>query len=87
MAKTSTRVKRTVFRVQRVRRGFRGWDVTTKRDGRAEVLTTYYSQANAIRWAVVAARDARPSQVVLHGLNGRIRWERTYGADPKRSPG
>jgi hypothetical protein len=27
------------------------------------------------------------AQLVLHGQDGRIRWERTYGQDPRRSPG
>lgn len=26
-------------------------------------------------------------QLVLKGKNGRIRWERTYGRDPARTPG
>lgn len=28
----------------------------------------------------------RRAQLVLHGKNGKIRWERTYGADPVRTP-
>lgn len=27
------------------------------------------------------------AQLVLHGKDGKIRWERTYGADPRRTPG
>ncbi len=27
------------------------------------------------------------AQLVMHGVSGRILWERTYGADPRRSRG
>ena len=36
--------------------------------------------------ALTLARGGR-AQLVLHGKDGRIRWERTYGADPRRTPG
>lgn len=40
----------------------------------------------AIRRARAEWRGGNPSQVVLHGRE-RIRWERTYGRDPRRSKG
>jgi hypothetical protein len=49
------------------------------------------TQTAAVKQAVGGARnhwrDGRHAQVVLHGRNGRIRWERTYGRDPRRSKG
>ena len=52
------------------------------------------TQRDALREAVTMAYRhifcaGRLSQVVLHGKDGRIRWERTYprSSDPKRSKG
>lgn len=52
----------------------------------------FATQAEAVDWACKAAYEmwrtgGKLSQVVLHGRNGRIRWERTYGKDPARYPG
>lgn len=51
----------------------------------------FASQAEAVSFATTAARLTQGAgelaQVVLHGRDGRVRWERTYGADPKRSKG
>ena len=41
----------------------------------------------AVRWAREDLADSRLAQVVVHGKNGRIRFERTYGRDPKRRKG
>ena len=53
--------------------------------------TLHCTQADAVRYAIAHARadrsDGRLAQVVLHGKDGRIRWERTYGRDPKRRKG
>ncbi len=35
-----------------------------------------------VRWAVAYARARQPSQVVIHGRDGRIKDERTFGNDP-----
>ena len=52
----------------------------------------FVTQKSAISYAVDLCRqtwhdDGRPAQLVLHGKNGRIRWERTYGHDPRRFKG
>lgn len=52
----------------------------------------YASQAAAVERAVMDARflkigSLHPAQVILHGKSGRVRWERTYGDDPKRHRG
>lgn len=45
----------------------------------------------AVRSARTMARivhsEGGLSQLVIHGTDGRIQTEYTYGADPKRSPG
>lgn len=65
----------------------KGWDVKHK----GEVVSHHRKQATSERAAVKAghkAEDAgRLGQAVLHRANGTIREERTYGADPERSPG
>ena len=52
------------------------------------------TQADALREAITMAYrhifcPARLAQVVLHGKDGRIRWERTFprSSDPRRSEG
>lgn len=46
-------------------------------------------QAIEVGRLLCALARARGSlaQLVLHGRDGKIRWERTYGADPRRTPG
>lgn len=40
-----------------------------------------------LRTCRLAHGRGRRAQLVLRGKNGKIRWERTYGADPVRTPG
>jgi hypothetical protein len=79
-------MKRLIYRVQ-WNRQIGMWRVYIGRDHYHSTLL----QREAIEEAVGAARvqwnTGRPTQVVLHGKNGRIRWERTYGRDPRRSKG
>lgn len=69
-------MKRVVIRVQ-TRAGLPGWWV---RVGGLELQSP--AQRSAVELAVSLARDHFRSggraQVVLHGRDGRIRWERTY---------
>lgn len=37
--------------------------------------------------AIRAAQEKISAQIVIHGRNGRIQSERTYGLDPRRSKG
>ena len=62
-----------------------GWHVTLA--GSQVPLATVGTQKEAIVMATTLAKGARPSQVVIHRPNGRIREEHTYGNDPKRYPG
>lgn len=68
----------------------------TKRQWSATVAkgTRFYfgTQAEAVDWATdrAAVRWSLwqiPGQVVLHAKDGRIKWERTYGFDPRRTKG
>lgn len=91
--KTTTRT-RNVYRVQH-KGWLAGWCVLKarpRRDGNTLLCAGYPTQREAVREAVSTARSdwlmhARPAQVILHGRNGRIQWERTYGRDPKRRKG
>ncbi len=45
------------------------------------------SRKEAIGMARDAARIAKPSQLFIKGTDGKIKDERTYGADPRRTKG
>lgn len=64
------------------------WTVT--RDG--DRLATYATQAAAVEFATTTARCAwqtrgQLGQVLIKGRKGKIRDERTYGADPTETKG
>lgn len=77
-------MKRIVYRIQWV--GYWRIQINGK-----PTRTQYLTQAEAVGDARRSARSdhaiGKLAQVVLHGKNGRIRWERTYGKDPKRRKG
>lgn len=78
--------RRTVFRVVPGRRAIGRWAV--QRDG--AVVAYWNLKAEAIDDATWRARRepiGQPTQLVVHGMNGRIQYEHTYGADPKRHRG
>jgi hypothetical protein len=60
------------------RRG--GWAVKGARARRA--VTCHGTKSLAVRAARSLARGQKPSQVVIHGKNGAIQREWTYGNDP-----
>ncbi len=80
------KAKRIVYRVQR-NASWGVWEINTA----AGWLASYDTQAEAVREAIRTAHsdraEGRLAQVVLHGRDGRIRWERTYGRDPARTRG
>ncbi|SDR95263.1 DUF2188 domain-containing protein [Microlunatus soli] len=45
-------------------------------------LSTHQTQQEAIDDARHRAQTVRPSQVIIHGRDGRIQDESTYGDDP-----
>jgi hypothetical protein len=70
------------------------WDLTKKsdqwvaRDKRGATQASGRTQADAMRATAQAARRSREDvSVRIHGRDGKIREERTYGADPRRSKG
>jgi hypothetical protein len=62
-----------------------GWQV--KRDGAKRATDVTEKQQSAIDVAVRIAKNNKPSQVLIHDRNGRIRDERTYGDDPEEYEG
>lgn len=76
---------RRKFKVKR--REFGSWEIIDN----GEYHSTRGTQAEAIAIAVNAARcawiDGEPTQVVIFGRDGRIKYERTYGHDPRRRKG
>lgn len=87
--------KRVVYRIG-PGRPYGGWAIRifglpNSRGSRGPLRHWRKTQAEAIAFATGGARltlnAGELAQVVLHGRDGRIRWERTYGADPKRSKG
>ena len=61
------------------------WPV--KQEGAKTPIAEGRTQGEAIKIARGIARTNQPSQVLIHGEDGRIREEYTYGNDPERSPG
>lgn len=61
------------------------WQV--RRGGAQRPSATANTQAGAVVEATRIAKGEKPSQVVIHRPNNRIREEHTYGKDPKKYPG
>lgn len=64
-----------------------GWRVTQSK----ETVSVHKTQKEAEAAATAAGRAAEQAggkgQAVLHKADGTIREERTYGADPTKTPG
>jgi hypothetical protein len=64
-----------------------GWKVTQS----GKTVSTHQTQKQSEAAAVAAGHKAQNSgglgQAVLHKSDGKIREERTYGADPRKSKG
>ena len=58
----------------------KGWQV--KKQGASRASSIHRTKSAAVGSARVQARRSKPSQVVIHGRNGRFQSERTYGCDP-----
>ena len=85
--RTRLKVKRVVFRVQATKDRAFPWKLT----GNGSV-DHYKSKSNAIaNGALLCGYMYRDqgirTQLVIHGKDGRIQSERTYGADPVRRKG
>jgi Uncharacterized protein conserved in bacteria (DUF2188) len=64
-----------------------GWKVESNQ----RTISTHRTQAASEKAAIRAGHKAQDAggmgQAVLHKENGRIREERTYGGDPRRTKG
>lgn len=79
--------KRIVYRVKYSRRT-RDWMIQSGRETRQG----YYPKRAAVAQARSEARFlwdhlGTPSQVVVHGMDGKFQFEWTYGRDPRRWKG
>lgn len=62
-----------------------GWKV--KGAGSKRASSTHKTQEAAQKAATKQAKAAPKSQVVVHGRDGKIRTEHTYGSDPNPPKG
>lgn len=53
-----------------------------KKEGATRASRTFSTKAPAIAWARETAKNNRPSQVFVHGEDGKIQKEWTYNGDP-----
>jgi hypothetical protein len=63
----------------------RDWKVELESSG--DTIARTATQADAIKRARKLAKDADLGQVRVHGRDGRLRTEYTYGRDPRQIPG
>lgn len=61
-----------------------GWKVELEGTG---VLNTTDTKGQATAWAKAQAKATQPSQIRVHGKDGKIQTEWTYGQDPTKYPG
>jgi len=59
------------------------WKV--EREGGGHEGSTYENKDDAVRHAKEAAQLGPLGQVIVHGRDGRIEFENTYGADPRNA--
>ena len=62
-----------------------GWAVKKEEAQRASGI--YPTKAEAIAKAKELAKANVPSQIKIHGTDGRLQTEHTYGGDPEKYPG
>jgi hypothetical protein len=70
--------KRNVYHVKATPEG--DWKV--KKEGGSRAVGVFDTQKDAIKRAKDIAKHQQPSQVKIHGENGKIRKEHTYKKDP-----
>lgn len=75
-------MKRKTYHVTRVARGWR-----IKLAGATRVVSVYPTKAQAIDLAKTLAKCWPLGQVKVHGVDGKIQTEYTYGKDPRRFRG
>jgi hypothetical protein len=55
--------------------------------GTTPIVEVRETKTIAVSEAVAWAKEVQPSQVFIHGKDGRIQDERTYQDDPPETPG
>ena len=75
--------KRKVYHVTTSDKG--GWAV--KAEGNSRPSSAHTTKAEAVRAAKAMARKTGLGQIIVHGRNGRIQFEHSYGKDPAGSAG
>ncbi len=63
----------------------KNWQV--KREGRSTAMAEADTKKEAVSLGRDMARRMQNSQLLVHGRDGKIQTEFTYGDDPRRSPG
>jgi hypothetical protein len=61
------------------------WKV--EREGAGGAGNVFEDKEEAVRQAKSLAQGAQLGQVIVHGRDGRIQYENTYGADPRNIRG
>jgi hypothetical protein len=69
---------RTRYHVTSARRG--DWKV--KREGAQRADSVHEDKSDAVARARELGRANNPGQVIIHGRDGKIQTEHTYGGDP-----
>lgn len=64
-----------------------GWQVKSNGQTVSNHRTQSASETSAVALGHKAQNAGGLGQAVLHRSNGTIREERTYGADPRKTPG
>lgn len=62
-----------------------GWKV--KGAGSSQASSTHSTQKAAQKAAIRLAKSQAKGQIVVHGRDGKIRTEHTYGSDPNSPKG
>ena len=65
--------------------GNKGWNV--KSEGSERAVANYGNKTDAISRGKEVAKNALLGQIKIHGMNGRIQTEHTYGNDPEKYKG
>ena len=76
--------KRKVFHVVSKPETFSDRDWAVKQAGIDYPLARFPKKDEAVKYAVIAAKTQPLGQVKIHGKNGKIQSERTYGQDPEK---
>jgi len=63
----------------------RVWKV--EKAGGDKPVRIFLHKEDAVEYGMEIAKHYRLGQLIIHGIDGKIESERTYGEDPKRYPG